>query len=224
MSEEEKRLVEVYGFPNYMIDEDGNIFNRKTRRQLKNFVSSGGYFMVGLYIDGERFNRFVHRLVYGSFVEKIPEGLQIDHKDQNKLNNYIYNLRLATPQQNSTNTKARNKLKEKCIYEYKNGYRVLITRNGKNVVDRCFPEDKLEDAKKFRDEMMRNFDPFSDSYEEIEQPKKISNTKEKNIHLRKYCYEVKIMRNKITTTKYFPKTPEGFQRAIEFRDQELLKF
>ena len=43
----------------------------------------------------------VHRLVWETFVGPIPEGLQINHKDENKSNNSLRNLELMTPKQNN---------------------------------------------------------------------------------------------------------------------------
>jgi hypothetical protein len=44
-------------------------------------------------------HRFVYELAYGS----IPEGLQIDHIDGNRTNNFLSNLRLVSHQQNQWN-------------------------------------------------------------------------------------------------------------------------
>lgn len=43
----------------------------------------------------------VHRLVWKTFVGPIPEGMQINHKDENKYNNSLENLEIVTPKQNA---------------------------------------------------------------------------------------------------------------------------
>lgn len=45
-------------------------------------------------------NRLVHLVVWEAFNWKIPEWLEIDHKDCNKLNNALWNLELVTHQEN----------------------------------------------------------------------------------------------------------------------------
>lgn len=45
----------------------------------------------------------VHRIVYEMHFGQIPDGMQIDHIDGDKLNNRIENLRLATHSQNQHN-------------------------------------------------------------------------------------------------------------------------
>ena len=50
--------------------------------------------------DKKRKNYLVHRLVWETFVSPIPEGLQINHKDENKCNNSLENLEVMTPKQN----------------------------------------------------------------------------------------------------------------------------
>ena len=47
-----------------------------------------------------------HRILYEMANGPIPEGLQIDHMDQNKGNNALSNLRLATNTENMRNTGA----------------------------------------------------------------------------------------------------------------------
>jgi hypothetical protein len=44
-----------------------------------------------------------HILVFKAFKGDIPSGMHVDHIDQDKTNNHIDNLRLATPSQNAMN-------------------------------------------------------------------------------------------------------------------------
>lgn len=59
---------------------------------------------------------WVHHLVFimhhgDSVLEKLKNGLKIDHKDNNKRNNKIENLRLSTSAENARNRKANKKRK-----------------------------------------------------------------------------------------------------------------
>lgn len=44
---------------------------------------------------GKRKNHKVHKLVYEAFVGKIPEGCDVHHLDNNKLNNHFSNLEIV---------------------------------------------------------------------------------------------------------------------------------
>ena len=69
---------------------------------------NGGYKCVKIYnVDKKYKYHYVHRLVWEVFVGPIPEGLQINHKDENKSNNSLENLEIVTPKQN-TNYGTRN--------------------------------------------------------------------------------------------------------------------
>lgn len=61
----------------------------------------GGYLRVILCKDGKRYYKSVHRLVYEAFVGEIPEGLEVNHIDENKNNNAVWNLNLLTCEQNN---------------------------------------------------------------------------------------------------------------------------
>lgn len=65
------------------------------RNQILKFSFSGNYHMVSL--NG---SRYVHRIMWEHCNGVIPDGLEIDHKDDNPLNNKIENLQLLTHQQN----------------------------------------------------------------------------------------------------------------------------
>lgn len=62
-----------------------------------------GYLVVDLYKDGKRKKFYVHRLVAQEFIGNIPEGYEIDHKDINKKNNNVNNLKIVTHKENQNN-------------------------------------------------------------------------------------------------------------------------
>jgi len=59
-------------------------------------LSSSGYAVTTL----SRKTVYMHRLI-----KNIPDGLVVDHKNKNKLDNTKNNLRICTPRQNSMNSK-----------------------------------------------------------------------------------------------------------------------
>lgn len=80
----------------------GNIKNLKPR------IITGGYFQVGLCKDNKRSFFLVHRLVWEAFIGTIPEGMQVNHIDEDKTNNRLDNLNLLTCKENC-NHGTRNK-------------------------------------------------------------------------------------------------------------------
>ena len=64
--------------------------------------SKRGYMFVSLYKNGSVKQLFVHRLVWEAFNGPIPEGLEINHMDENPANNRLDNLNLLTHAQNNT--------------------------------------------------------------------------------------------------------------------------
>lgn len=59
-----------------------------------------GYLQVLLSKDNKQKMLLVHRLVYASFHGKIPEGMEVNHIDEDKSNNSIKNLNLMTHKEN----------------------------------------------------------------------------------------------------------------------------
>ena len=69
-------------------------------RVLKQFNVSGGYLQVNVKVDGKWTNKLVHRLVAQTFIVN-PDGLpEINHKDNNPLNNNVSNLEWVTHKEN----------------------------------------------------------------------------------------------------------------------------
>lgn len=85
----------------YTISSDGKVYSIRTGKFLKPRLSLDGYERVCL-CDGPIKREYrVHRLVAEAFIDN-PENLpQINHKDFNKLNNYISNLEWCTNYQNA---------------------------------------------------------------------------------------------------------------------------
>lgn len=67
---------------------------------LKPWLGNHGYLTVTLLVDGKKYRCLVHRLVAEVFLGEIPYGMEIDHKDGNKLNNSAYNLEWVSRKEN----------------------------------------------------------------------------------------------------------------------------
>ncbi len=68
---------------------------------IKPFICNG-YYKIRLYKDGHRKNFFVHRLVANEFLGlgDYSKEYQVDHKDNNRLNNDITNLQIIPQAEN----------------------------------------------------------------------------------------------------------------------------
>lgn len=103
-----------------IVDINGN--SRKLKgRDMKTEINNSGYVLGRMRRDGEITTRTIHRLVYETFIGEIPEGLEIDHIDNNKTNNKLSNLRLLTRAENMQ--RVDNNRKTKVAILYKNGTR-----------------------------------------------------------------------------------------------------
>lgn len=80
-----------------------NRWGGKTNRMIKGklispLIDKQGYMSVRFGRNSKRY--LVHRLVYETFVGDIPNGMQVNHKDEKKGNNNLDNLNLLTPKDN----------------------------------------------------------------------------------------------------------------------------
>lgn len=79
------------------IDSSGRLRKEKLRKLQDN----RGYLEIVLRKSNETQQFSVHRLVYETFVGEIPEGMQVNHINENKSDNRVDNLNLMTPKENS---------------------------------------------------------------------------------------------------------------------------
>lgn len=98
--------------PNYEGLYDASNFGR-VRSLYKNKILSisrnkNGYCAIILYKRGKLKRFLIHRLVYETFVGSIPDGYEVNHINEIKTDNSVWNLNLMTHKQNA-NFGTRNK-------------------------------------------------------------------------------------------------------------------
>lgn len=101
----------VERFPNYFVSDIGYVFSKAREKQcghkgskpqklnqrlLKGRETEKGYLSVILHNNKKKKSFRVHRLIYQSFVEAIPEGKEINHINGDKQDNRIENLEAIT--------------------------------------------------------------------------------------------------------------------------------
>ena len=86
-------MKEVVGFPNYLVNEQGEVFSRKRNfKKLKAAVEKTGYEYVGLYNNGKPKKMAVHRIVASAYIPNPENKPCVNHKDLDKTNNCVENL------------------------------------------------------------------------------------------------------------------------------------
>jgi len=130
-----KLKMEVQGFPDYLIYQDGRIWSNKTNRFLKPGDNGRGYLCVGLRKNGKSYTKYIHRLMGSNYIANPNNYLEIDHKDRNTHNNNIDNLRWVTHSQNQHNKGMRKDNKigiSNIMYmDSRNAYKFEKSFNGK---------------------------------------------------------------------------------------------
>jgi hypothetical protein len=95
-------IWKVAGYPNYEVSSFGNVKSVKTDKPLKSGVRNG-YQYVSLYRNGKKKHKYVHQLVANVFLTNPDSKNFVDHKDRDKANNHVSNLRFATKCENNRN-------------------------------------------------------------------------------------------------------------------------
>lgn len=94
------------------------------------------------------------------FLMNAPEGLEVDHKNGNGLDNRKSNLRLATKAQNNTNISRLKNNKFRGVYSTKKGYRVQICHQRKPIHLGYFNSEK-EAATVYNNKAIELFGEFA---------------------------------------------------------------
>jgi hypothetical protein len=151
--------MEIEGFENYLIYEDGRVFSKGNKfnkpRFLKYKDDGHGYYEVNLYKDGKPKHKKIHRLIAEHYIPNPHNYPCIDHIDRDRKNNSINNLRWCSYATNNQNIGLRkdNKLGIKNISKCQNiGYNFEKTINGKRH-RKWFKT--LEEAIQYKDEYLQ---------------------------------------------------------------------
>lgn len=142
-----EKFKQIEGY-NYKVYKDGTVVNMSTNKPLKIDIVKG-YARVYLYKDGVKKGFLVHVLVAKAFVPN-PHGYEeVNHLDEDKLNNNDYNLAWCTRTDNINYGKCRE--------------------NISNSLKRFYTEDRYKDARITRAEFKRickrrgwNFEEFKE--------------------------------------------------------------
>ncbi len=149
--------MEVIGFENYKIYENGDVENIKTKRILKTGTDTHGYLRVKLCKDGKGTNINIHRLIALHYIPNPDNKKCVDHIDRNKQNNSIDNLRWVTCSENRLNGPIRGKSKYRGVSFHKQANkweaRIWIDRKQK-YIGRY--ETEIDAAKAFNDFILTN--------------------------------------------------------------------
>ena len=107
--------LKLINFDKYRITKDGKIFSLYKNDYLTPFTNKYGYAIVSLSCTDNKFRPFfLHRVIWFYFNGEIPDGYEINHKDENQLNSSLENLELMTHVDNinygTRNTRTSQKL------------------------------------------------------------------------------------------------------------------
>ena len=125
----------IIGFKNYSISNTGKVKNNKTNKILKPRIKKSGYIEYVLY-KNKAFYVLAHRLVAIHFIPNPYKFEMINHKDENKQNNFednlewcdrIYNVNYGTATQRRIKNSDFKKRNQNINF-------ILGTKKGKSVL------------------------------------------------------------------------------------------
>tara|TARA_R110000822_G_scaffold113484_3_gene244629 strand:+ start:597 stop:1040 length:444 start_codon:yes stop_codon:yes gene_type:complete len=99
--------MEIDGYNNYLIYEDGRVYSKKSKIYLKPSLNLCGYYIIALYKNNIRKGIPLHRLLALHYIPNTDNKPCIDHKNRIRTDNRIENLRWATHKENCNNRSMR---------------------------------------------------------------------------------------------------------------------
>ena len=101
MTEQNNEWKEHPEYKNYLGNKDGKIFSLLSNKVLTGYIQNG-YIRVSLNKISKGYP--LHRFIYECYNGKIPETYQIDHINDNKLDNSLNNLQSLNPKDHNLKT------------------------------------------------------------------------------------------------------------------------
>ena len=147
----------IKDYEHYQVSDCGDVMNSKGKI-LKFQKNKNGYLQISLWANSKRKTFNVHRLVAETFIPNSENKPQVDHIDNNTINNNISNLRWVTSSENCENRGMRsdNKTGHKHIsYNIHDKLYVFIKVTKGKRISKCFKT--LEEAIKFKEDYLGGF-------------------------------------------------------------------
>ncbi len=94
----DEQWAAIDDFPDYAVSNHGRVRNTKFGNILKSRPGSYGHHRVALYKDGVPHDLYVHLLVAKAFIDGYNPALRVRHRDLDKSNSHVYNLRFKEGQ------------------------------------------------------------------------------------------------------------------------------
>lgn len=124
--------IPIPGYSDYLIETDGRIFSKKTKKWMKAQIGANGYYGLELANEKGRKRLNVHRLVALTYIPNPLNLLYVNHKDENKLNNNVSNLEWCTAKYNMNYGTLQARRIANTDYT-KEIYKIVAVENGKKV-------------------------------------------------------------------------------------------
>lgn len=101
INKEWKKVLHNNKETQYLISNEGEVYNTQTEVLHKGGITNSGYLCYGLSLKNKQsIKEYAHRLVAVHFIPN-PEGKpQVNHIDGDKLNNHVSNLEWVTQEEN----------------------------------------------------------------------------------------------------------------------------
>lgn len=98
----------------YMVSDLGRIKSLKSKIIMKPEIMKLGYHRVHISKNGQSEKILIHVLVAQAFLNDKPDGMELNHKDEDKSNNKLSNLEWVTHKENMTKGTVQKRRVEGC--------------------------------------------------------------------------------------------------------------
>lgn len=120
---------------NYTISDEGEVYNKKTKRKLKGTYKRNEYHTVQLTINNKVKSIMTHKLVAEAFLPNINNFPVVHHIDGDKHNNKLENLQWVTVKENAE-TGPSKRIGEKLYIEPNDEWKILSISNDYLINDK----------------------------------------------------------------------------------------
>lgn len=122
-------LYQIKGFENYSITQNGEVFNNKTGKRKAIFQNKKNkYFYVDLWKQNRSHKIPIHRLIAETFIPNPENKPTVDHKNGDRTDNSIQNLRWATYSEQNSRFNTIGIRSEKIVAIHQDGARINFDR------------------------------------------------------------------------------------------------